>query len=158
MLSILSYSLEDTRRLGKIISHHLQKGDVLFLEGDLGTGKSELTRGIAMGLQIFSPITSPTFTILNVYDEGSFPLFHFDWYRIHDEEELFEIGIDDFLNGEGISVVEWPSKSSFHYLCIPHLSIHISYLTDTTRTIQIKPKNHFREIDLQRIYDEYFSI
>ena len=92
-----SSSKEKTRTLGKILCKRLLPGDIIFLLGDLGAGKSEFVRGIAEGLNIKDPIPSPSFTILNVYYNGAIPLNHFDWYRIVSDEELFEIGTDDFL-------------------------------------------------------------
>ena len=83
-----------TRQLGEKLAASLKAGDVLLLLGDLGAGKSELTRGIAKGLGVHATVTSPSFTILNVYDEGSIPLYHFDWYRLNDVEELYEMGMD----------------------------------------------------------------
>ena len=98
----------ETRLLGERLAHLLQPGDVLLMLGDLGAGKSELTRGIAKGLGVTSTVASPSFTILNVYDEGRVPLYHFDWYRLNDVEELYEMGMDEYLGGDGVAVVEWP--------------------------------------------------
>ena len=100
----------ETRALGEQIAVHLQPGDVVLLEGDLGAGKSELTRGIARGLGVRETVTSPTFTILNVYARGRCPLYHFDWYRLESAEELYELGMDEYLGGDGIAVVEWPGR------------------------------------------------
>ena len=81
-------SAQETRRLGRRLAQQLREGDVLLLRGPLGAGKSELTRGIAEGLGIRETVTSPSFTILNVYESGRVPLYHFDWYRLNSEEEL----------------------------------------------------------------------
>jgi len=80
------------------------------LEGGLGAGKSELARGIANGLGVKETVTSPTFTILNVYESGRYPLYHFDWYRLENSEELFELGMDEYLGGDGIALVEWAER------------------------------------------------
>ena len=85
---MITRSPQETRALGERLSEQLQPGDVLLLLGNLGAGKSELTRGIAKGLGVESAVTSPSFTILNVYDEGRIPLYHFDWYRLESSEEL----------------------------------------------------------------------
>ena len=106
MMTITKNTAE-TRALGEKIAARLQPGDVLLLEGDLGAGKSELTRGIARGLGVTETVTSPSFTILNVYESGRCPLYHFDWYRLESAEELYELGMDEYLGGDGIAVVEW---------------------------------------------------
>lgn len=103
-------SANETRALGERLSTHLRPGDVLLLLGDMGAGKSELTRGIAKGLGIAGPIASPSFTILQVYEDGRIPLYHFDWYRLESAEELFEMGMEEYLGGDGLAVVEWPSQ------------------------------------------------
>ena len=101
-------SAAETRALGEKIASRLKPGDVLLLEGDLGAGKSELTRGIARGLGVTETVTSPSFTILNVYESGRCPLYHFDWYRLESADELWELGMDEYLGGDGVAVVEWP--------------------------------------------------
>lgn len=155
---IVSNTLEDTRNFGILLASHLKPGDVIFLSGDLGAGKSELTRGIALGLGIQSPIPSPTFTILNVYEEGKIPLYHFDWYRIEDEEELFEIGTEEYLYGNGLTVVEWPSKAKNYTQNIPHLMVTITTSKDYQRYIRLEAKNNFREFDTQGLYHEYTQL
>ena len=107
---MITKSAAETRALGEKLAGRLQPGDVLLLEGDLGAGKSELTRGIAKGLGVTETVTSPSFTILNVYESGRCPLYHFDWYRLESVEELYELGMDEYLGGDGIAVVEWPGR------------------------------------------------
>ncbi len=107
---MITKSAAETRALGERIAERLRPGDVLLLEGDLGAGKSELTRGIARGLGVKETVTSPTFTILNVYESGRVPLYHFDWYRLESADELYELGMDEYLGGDGIAVVEWPGR------------------------------------------------
>ena len=107
---MITKSAAETRALGEKLAGRLRPGDVLLLEGDLGTGKSELTRGIAKGLGVAETVTSPSFTILNVYESGRCPLYHFDWYRLESSEELYELGMDEYLGGDGIAVVEWPGR------------------------------------------------
>ena len=89
----------------------LKPGDIVCLSGDLGTGKTALTNGIAKALDINSYITSPTFTIVNEY-EGRLPLYHFDVYRIYDPDEMFDIGFEEYINGEGITIIEWGEQIS----------------------------------------------
>ena len=103
-------SAEETRALGEKLAERLQAGDVVTLVGELGAGKSELARGIARGLGVTETVTSPSFTILNVYESGRVPLYHFDWYRLESEEELYELGMDEYLGGDGIAVVEWAER------------------------------------------------
>jgi tRNA threonylcarbamoyladenosine biosynthesis protein TsaE len=97
---------QETFVFGENLSRSLQNGDVVCITGDLGTGKTALTKGIAKGLGILDWITSPTFTVVNEY-EGDKRLFHFDVYRVHDEEELFHIGFLDYFEREGVFVIEW---------------------------------------------------
>ena len=100
-------SEEETRNFGLALADELAPGDVLALIGDLGTGKTALTRYIAEGLGIKTRVNSPTFTIVKEYREGRLPLFHFDVYRVSDPEELFNIGCDEYFYGNGVCIVEW---------------------------------------------------
>ena len=109
MLTITN-SADETRALGQRLASRLQPGDTVILEGELGAGKSELARGIARGLGVTETVTSPSFTILNVYESGRCPLYHFDWYRLESEEELYELGMEEYLGGDGIAVVEWAER------------------------------------------------
>ena len=98
---------EDTRAFGLKLAEEAEPGTVYALIGDLGTGKTTLTKSIAEGLGIERHITSPTFTIVQEYREGRLPLFHFDVYRLRNAEDLFEIGADEYFYGRGVCVVEW---------------------------------------------------
>ena len=109
MLTVTN-SASETRALGEQLASGLRPGDTVILEGELGAGKSELARGIARGLGVNETVTSPSFTILNVYESGRCPLYHFDWYRLESEEELYELGMDEYLGGDGIAVVEWAER------------------------------------------------
>ena len=102
-----SFCEKDTFELGVKIGKEAKEGDVYTLIGDLGVGKTALTKGVAVGLEITEPISSPTFTILQVYEEGRLPFYHFDVYRIGDVEEMEEIGYEDCFYGEGICFIEW---------------------------------------------------
>ena len=104
---IESFSAEDTHALGKKLGENAKPGDVYTLLGDLGVGKTVLTQGIADGLGIKEAICSPTFTIVQVYDEGRMPFYHFDVYRIGDIEEMYEIGYEDYFYGDGLTMIEW---------------------------------------------------
>lgn len=98
---------KDTFELGKKIGREAAPGDVYTLVGDLGVGKTVFTKGVAAGLGILEPVSSPTFTIVQVYEEGRLPFYHFDVYRIGDIEEMEEIGFEDYIYGEGVSLIEW---------------------------------------------------
>nr|WP_296155818.1 tRNA (adenosine(37)-N6)-threonylcarbamoyltransferase complex ATPase subunit type 1 TsaE [uncultured Blautia sp.] len=100
-------SPEETFELGKKIGSLAKPGQVYTLTGDLGTGKTVFTQGVAAGLGITEPVNSPTFTIVQVYEEGRLPFYHFDVYRIGDIEEMEEIGYDDYFFGNGICLIEW---------------------------------------------------
>lgn len=102
-----TFSEEETFALGEEIGRVAKPGEVYTLIGDLGVGKTVFTQGVAKGLGITEPISSPTFTIVQVYEEGRMPFYHFDVYRIGDVEEMDEIGYEDYFYGEGISFVEW---------------------------------------------------
>ena len=99
------------RALGGALSGLVRPGDVLLLTGDMGEGKSEFCRGLARGLGITGPVTSPTFTILNVYEEGRLPFHHFDWYRVNGADELVESGLDEQIGGEAVSAIEWHERA-----------------------------------------------
>ena len=98
---------KETFDFGKSLGEQAKAGDVYTLVGDLGVGKTVFTQGLAKGLQITEPINSPTFTIVQIYEEGRLPLYHFDVYRIGDVEEMEEIGYEDYFYGEGVSLIEW---------------------------------------------------
>lgn len=104
---IESYSEKETYQLGYDLGRKADKKDVFCLLGDLGVGKTVFTQGFAEGLQIEEPICSPTFTIVQEYQSGRIPFYHFDVYRIADVEEMEEIGYEDYFYGEGVCLIEW---------------------------------------------------
>lgn len=104
---IESYSPQETLELGRQLGRNAKPGEVYTLIGELGVGKTVLTQGIAEGLEITEPICSPTFTIVQVYEEGRMPFYHFDVYRIGDVEEMEEIGYEDYFYGDGLTMIEW---------------------------------------------------
>ncbi len=111
MNKLETHSFEETVEAGLKLGKILKAGDVIWLSGDLGTGKTALTNGIAKALGIDAYITSPTFNLVNEY-EGRLPLYHFDVYRIADSEEMFDIGFDEYLNNGGVTVIEWGEQIS----------------------------------------------
>ena len=108
-MEYLTRSAAETEALGERLGKTLTGGEILAYEGDLGMGKTAFTRGLAKGLGFTGRVTSPTFTIVNEY-EGRLPLFHFDMYRLSDEEELFDIGWEDYLTRGGVCAVEWSER------------------------------------------------
>lgn len=107
MRVIESNSPRETYELGRKIGLEAMPGQIYCLDGDLGTGKTVFTQGFAAGLGIEEAVNSPTFTIVQVYEEGRLPLYHFDVYRIGDVEEMEEIGYEDYFYGEGVCLIEW---------------------------------------------------
>jgi len=102
-----SFCPEDTYAIGKSLAERAVQGSVYCLNGDLGTGKTVFTQGFAAGLGIAGPVNSPTFTILQVYEDGRLPLYHFDVYRIEDPEEMYEVGCEEYFTAGGVCLVEW---------------------------------------------------
>lgn len=129
-----SFSYDETLRLGERFAACLKRGDKVILDGDLGAGKTAFTQGIAKGLGVKSLVTSPTFTIMNIY-EGDITLFHFDMYRLDNTDEIYELGLDECLYGDdGVCVVEW---NKFENLCGKVYTIKINRIDDEIRRISI---------------------
>ncbi len=101
------YSETETRELAKELASKAKGGDVFALTGDLGTGKTAFAKGFAEGLGIHTTVNSPTFTILQEYTGGRLPFYHFDVYRIEEPDEMLEVGFEDYIRGDGVSLVEW---------------------------------------------------
>ena len=107
MKTIETYSTGETFALGRQIGQQAEAGEIYTLIGDLGVGKTVFTQGVAAGLGITGTVNSPTFTIMQVYEEGRLPFYHFDVYRIGDVEEMEEIGYEEYFYGEGVCLIEW---------------------------------------------------
>ena len=139
-------SVAETQALGAALARQLQPDDVLLMLGDMGAGKSEFTRGLARGLGVTGYVTSTTFTTMQLHDSGRLPLYHFDWYRLNDVEELYELSMDEYLHAGGVAVVEWPSRAEE---AIPdtYLEISLEPSGDDTRLITFTPVGGFRELD-----------
>lgn len=103
-----TFSQTETFDIGKHIGENAKAGDIITLSGDLGVGKTVFAQGVAAGLGIKDHVCSPTFTILQVYDDGRLPLYHFDTYRIEDPGEMEAIGYEDYFFGDGVCIIEWP--------------------------------------------------
>lgn len=130
-----TYSEVETFAIGENLGKTAIPGQVYCLNGDLGTGKTVISKGFAKGLGIKSHITSPTFTIINVYEEGRMPFYHFDVYRIGDPYELEEIGYEEYFYGEGITLIEW---STLVEELIPEDAIQISVTKDIEKGLDYR--------------------
>ncbi len=139
-MKLLVNSVEQTFDIGKQIGEKVSPGDIICLEGDLGTGKTHLTKGIASGLSIDEHITSPTFNIVNEYTEGRLKLYHFDVYRVYDPDEIAAIGFDEYIFSNGVSVIEW---ANYIDELIPPSALYIKISKDLTQG------ENFREIQFQ---------
>ena len=129
-------SPEETEAIGQLIASRLQPGTIIAFEGDLGAGKTAFTRGLARGLGAADRVTSPTYTIVNEYLGGRLPLFHFDMYRLHSSDDLFDIGWEDYLERGGICAVEWSENVSD--AMEGALTVRIEKTGDTSRTITLE--------------------
>ena len=147
-LKLISHSPEQTQKLGFRIGELALPGDIFLLVGKLGTGKTCLTQGIVWGLGIKEYALSPSFVLVReLY--GRLPLYHIDLYRLDHIEEIEELGLDEYLYGNGVCVVEW-AEQGLTVLPIEHLLIQIDYLSDTERSFQLKPSGQrYREIVAQ---------
>ncbi len=134
---IETHSYEETFDIGYKIGREAEPGSIYTLIGDLGVGKTVLCKGIAKGIGIEENVSSPTFTIVQQYDEGRLPFFHFDVYRIEDPEEMFEVGLDEYLFSDGVSVIEWADMIK-------------DLIPDNHTRIEIK-KNHEKGFDYRLI-------
>ena len=145
MTSVLCPTREDTQALGRRLAGSLRAGDVVLLTGEMGAGKSELARGVARGLGVASAVPSPSFTILNVYDEGRVPLYHFDWYRIGDVSELTDMGLDEYIGGDGVCLIEWHERAP-ELLPDACLEAVLRPQADGSRRITLVPRGNWEEL------------
>lgn len=139
-------SPEETEALGMRLAAKLRPGTVIAYQGDLGAGKTAFTRGLARGLGADEPVTSPTYTIVNEYLTGRIPLFHFDMYRLHSADDLFDIGWEDYLERGGVCAVEW-SENVADALESP-VQVLIEKTGDTTRTVTITGGADYADLSL----------
>jgi tRNA threonylcarbamoyladenosine biosynthesis protein TsaE len=136
--------------LGAAFSKELIAGDVILLSGSMGAGKSEFARGVARGLGVTGSVPSPTFTLLNIYDEGRLPLYHFDWYRIEDPEELFQSGLNEFIGTDGITLIEWHERAE-ELLPENCMEVQIKLNEDLSREVSFIPRGNFRAIEIKEV-------
>ena len=137
-MQITTHSADETQALGQRLAKRLLPGDVIAYFGDLGAGKTALTRGIAQGLGVTDLVTSPTYTIVNEYLTGRIPLFHFDMYRLGSSDELFDIGWEDYLARGGVCAVEWSENVEDALRDAIHITIEKDPLEPDTRRITIE--------------------
>ena len=126
----------ETTQVAKEFSKSLKAGDVVCLIGEMGVGKTVFTNGLCQGLGVTDYVTSPTFTIVNEYDGNAFRVFHFDMYRIEEEDELLEIGFDEYLSSGGVCVIEWPQNTK-SYIPEHRYEVEITRNGENGRVISI---------------------
>jgi len=152
LYSFLSKHEKQTQRLGFALGACLRAGDVVLLEGEMGAGKSVLTRAAARGMGVEGPVPSPTFTILNIHEGTAVRLYHFDLYRLEGEDALYEMGLDEFIPArDGASLIEWPQMAA-EAMPKDHLAIDIRYAMDgEAREIALEPHGAFDSARLDEI-------
>jgi len=151
-LKFTSHSQEQTQRLGTRLGELAQAGDVILLAGNLGSGKTCLTQGIAWGLGVKEYAFSPSFVIIREY-HGRLTLYHIDFYRLDRIEEIADLGLDEYLYGKGVCVVEWAEKG-MAVLPEEHLLINLSYISDTERSISFEPEGNRYVNLLKTLYSD----
>lgn len=148
-MKIYIENVEKTIELGRLLGENIKPGMIICLDGDLGAGKTHFSKGIALGLEIDEDITSPTFTIVQEY-KGRMELFHFDAYRLSGSEELYYIGFDDYMNKNGVIVIEWSNIVS-DILPKERLDIEITYSPESGRFFEFKPYG----INYEKLVEEF---
>lgn len=149
-MRLISKNPEETRQIGQILGELAQPGDIILLSGDLGVGKTCLTQGIAWGLGSQEYALSPTFVLMREL-HGRLPLYHIDLYRLDQIQEVSDLGLDDYLFGQGICVIEWAEKG-LSVLPEEHLLVQITYTEDNQRNLELKSRGrHYTRLlnDLQ---------
>lgn len=136
-MEYISKSEKDTVKLAKKFEKLLKGGEVVILNGDLGAGKTTFTKALCKALKIKENVTSPTFTLMNVYTSGRLPLYHFDMYRIEDESEAQELGLNEFFYSNGVCMIEW-AENIKNILPKKLITINIEKLGETSRKFEIK--------------------
>ncbi|MBN2012166.1 tRNA (adenosine(37)-N6)-threonylcarbamoyltransferase complex ATPase subunit type 1 TsaE [candidate division KSB1 bacterium] len=144
-VELTTYSADETLAFGRQLGKWLECGDIVALYGDLGSGKTQLTRGICEGLNCHDDVTSPTFTLINEY-EGRCPIYHFDVYRIDSDEDLFSLGYEEYFDGNGICIIEWAERI-ITFLPSTRLDIFLEHQfeagRETIRSIRVIGRGNF---------------
>ena len=137
-LILRSHSARETARIGGVLGQYAEAGDVFLLSGDLGTGKTCLTQGIAKGLGVDDYVRSPTFVLVTIH-QGKLPLYHIDIYRLDEVAEVVDLGLEEYLAGDGVSVIEWASKA-LEGFPQPYMLVTLTYEGENERVIQLEPR------------------
>lgn len=133
----VSHSIDQTRQAGISLAALLQPGDIILLEGNLGAGKTTFTKGIAEGLGVQGYVNSPTFTLVNEY-RGRLPVYHLDCYRLESGQEALDFGLEEYLYGDGLTIIEWPERIR-EVLPQEYLLVRLEYLEETARSLRFEP-------------------
>ena len=151
-LLLRSHSPQETRRIGAALGRYAEAGDVLLLCGDLGAGKTCLTQGIASGLGIEGYVRSPTFVLVSVHN-GLLPLYHIDIYRLDHVAEVLDLGLEEYLAGDGVSVIEWADKAleAFPH---PFLLVTLEFEDENERLLRLEPQGERYERLVLQVQDE----
>jgi tRNA threonylcarbamoyladenosine biosynthesis protein TsaE len=155
-VKITTQTPPETEHIGALLGALLTRGDIIALSGELGTGKTTLVRGIAAGMGLeATEVASPSFTLVNVY-EGPLPLFHLDLYRLEDEKELFNIDFEEYMRGDGVTVIEWADKIPN---AVPHESLWITvrYLETEGREIVLRPQADHYEMMIDELQKKVYN-
>ena len=147
-------SNEATIALGEMVGKNLRPGDILLLEGDLGAGKTTFAQGAAKGLGVDEFVNSPTFVIINEYFSGRLPLYHMDLYRVEDESQLYDLGIEEYFFGNGVCLVEWPA------IALPLMPEEVAWIrleqSGDGRVVTLETHGDYS--NLKEAFNEYFSV
>ncbi len=145
-MNYITNSPDQTEAVGQALGQAVKAGTVIAYSGDLGAGKTAFTRGLARGLGIAEPVTSPTYTIVNEYLSGRLPLFHFDMYRLHSADDLWDIGWEDYLERGGVCAVEW--AENVEEAMEDALWVHIEKVDENTRSITLEGGTYHVDLGL----------
>lgn len=147
-------SNEATIALGEMVGKNLRPGDILLLEGDLGAGKTTFAQGVAKGLGVDEFVNSPTFVIINEYFSGRLSLYHMDLYRVEDESQLYDLGIEEYFFGNGVCLVEWPA------IALPLMPEEVAWIrleqSGDGRVVTLETHGDYS--NLKEAFNEYFSV
>ena len=148
-LVLRSHSARETARIGSALGQYAEAGDVFLLSGELGAGKTCLTQGIAKGLGVDEYVRSPTFVLVSVH-QGRLPLYHIDIYRLDEVAEVVDLGLEEYLAGDGVSVIEWASKA-LEVFPQPYMLVTLTYEGENERLIQLEARGERHESLLSQV-------
>lgn len=151
--TLILKSVDETQHAAALLAHCLEAGSVVALDGDLGAGKTHFIQGLAEGLDVQQPVTSPTFNVMSVYSDGELPLYHFDLYRLEETSELEDIGFYDYVESDGVSAIEWASKFEDE---IPEEALWITISTNEDGSRMLTAESDDVETDAK--IDSWFAL